>query len=807
MFNTTGNADDPGLFEALADTLPALVRICDVTGNSIWFNKEWLNFRGRSEELERGTGWLDGLHPVDREANLETLSNHFSEQKAYEIKYRLRHYSGQYRWVLHRAAPRFDKQGQFLGYVTACVDLHDATVANYENAQFFGIASDILITSNQNGYIEKASRACEQVLGWTNAELSDIPILDLIHPDDVETSLAAARPLNRGEELIDFENRYRHKDGSYRWLSWRARKDLDSGTVYASAVDITERKLFESELRETIDRYNLAISATSDGIWDWDIETDALYLSPRNIEMLGFQSAAHAPSTATEWRQHLHPDDLAKAKQDIDAYVNGTSSEYITEFRIQHSDGTWRTILSRGTALRNPNGKAYRMTGVHADITAQRQLEDNLRHLKDQAEAANRAKTDFLANMSHEIRTPMNAVIGAAQLLSMGAPLNEKQQKLVGVLKDSANAMMELLNDFLDLSKIESGNLDFAQTEFDARQVVAEVVQLLEVQAQTKGLIIRQANACACVNERLFIGDPTRIRQLLLNLCSNAVKFTEQGEVSVDIFCTAHGADEFETLTFKISDTGVGIGQDKLALIFDKFEQGDSSITRRFGGTGLGLAIVKALVDAMNGKIDVSSEMGKGSVFTVSLPLRRSMASANSNEAAGYDEQEASAVPIVLLVEDMPANVLIAGHFLEEFGYRYEVATDGQQAVDLIRSGKDYDAILMDVQMPVIDGREATKRIRAFETETNRSPNQIIAMTAHAMLVDRTMCLDAGMDDYLSKPFDPKSLEQKLVRAVATRRKAVDRFLGEVGVPDGNNPKTDSTPSTDFGEDSVNAGT
>jgi PAS domain S-box-containing protein len=770
-----------GIFEALADTLPALVRICDVTGASIWFNKEWLAFRGRSVDEERGAGWLEGLHPQDAETSRDVLSHSFAERQPYETRYRLRHHSGQYRWVLHRAAPRVNSAGEFLGFITACVDIHDATVADDERRQFFNVASDILLTSNNDGRIEKVSSACERVLGWTAEDMIRSPLADLVHPDDLAATLATSDILARGQELIDFENRYRHKDGSYRWLSWRARRDVDTGVVYASAMDVTPRKAFEAELRETVNRFNLAISATSDGIWDWDMATDALYVSPRYIEMLGFTGRRDAPKSAADWRQHLHPDDAAVVKTAYESYLSGQTSEYRAIFRMRHADGDWRTILSRGIGLRNDRGEPYRMLGIHADITEQKQMEDNLRLLRDQAEAANRAKSEFLANMSHEIRTPMNAVIGATQLLAMGAPLNERQEKLVGVLKESAGAMMALLNDFLDLSKIESGNLAFDSVQFDARQLVADVLQILEVQSQAKGLAVIQVNDCACIHERLFLGDPTRIRQVLLNLCSNAIKFTDQGSVSVEISCRPTDIEAVEELTFVIRDTGIGIPADKIASIFAKFEQGDATVTRRFGGTGLGLAIVKALVDAMGGTIDVESQPGGGSTFTVRLPLRRAQPIAQAANDADQDAPAVRLAPKILLVEDVPANVYIAQRFLDMFGFRYEVAADGRQALDRIVAGETYDAILMDIQMPVMDGREATRRIRAFERDSARTPHQIIAVTAHAMLADRTQCLEAGMDDYLAKPFEAKALEQKLVRAIAERRKSEDRFLGEVG--------------------------
>ncbi|MGZ3304235.1 MAG: PAS domain-containing protein [Asticcacaulis sp.] len=759
MSRDTEAGQDRALRHALEHT-PAAFGLFDKDGQCVWANAAWLAFRGRILADETGAGWRDGVHSSDLEPVSAGMSGAALAGEVVQLRYRLRRHDGQYRWVLHQAAPRYDAEGRTTGFIVTLIDIHDAVIADIENTRFFNIASDILLTTRADGYIGKINAAIERVLGWSADEITRFRFTDLVHPDDLEATYALREPMLRGVEIVDFENRYRHKDGTYRWLSWRCRYDADCGVAYACAVDITQRKQSEAELKQTIERFNLAISASSEGVWDYDLDSRELYVSQRYRDMLGI-AGTEGPITPEQWKARIHPEDLGHAVDTQMQYIRGLIPEYRVVFRMRHENGGWRTMLSRGTALRDADGRAYRMVGIHADITEQRELEDHLRVLKAQAEAANRAKSEFLANMSHEIRTPMNAVVGAAHILSMGTLAPEKQTQVIGVLKQGANSMLELINDLLDLSRIEARGLELQLGEFDARELVADVVRMLELQAGAKGLNIQQRNECACVNERLFIGDAARIRQILANLCSNAVKFTDSGAISVDILCQPTGAPGIEELRFIINDTGIGIEAEKLEMIFGKFAQADSSVSRRYGGSGLGLTISRALAESMGGGITASSAPGIGSTFVVRLPLER----AGARETGATASRDGRAA--VLLVEDSPGNVLIASHFLEEFGYGFEVATTGIEAVERIRGGARYDAILMDIQMPEMDGREATRQIRRIEKAQNRAPCRIIAMTAHAMLSDREQCLAAGMDDYITKPFDPAVLNAKLRAAMA----------------------------------------
>ncbi|ESQ79209.1 hypothetical protein AEYBE204_09375 [Asticcacaulis sp. YBE204] len=619
-----------------------------------------------------------------------------------------------------------------------------------------------------HGEVMQVNNACERVLGWTSDQICGRPVLDFLHPDDIPAAVSSLENMLRGEQVNAFENRYRTRDGGYRWLSWRYRYDTEDALCYACAVDISQHKTYQLERESAIQRYDMAMTATSEGVWDFDLDTRELKVSDRYKEILGY-SEGDTPRDADDWLALIDPADQANVSKSFDDHLAGLTATYSATFRMQHRSGAWKTILSRGVALRDTTGKAYRAVGIHRDITDQQNRENELHALKERAESANRAKSDFLANMSHEIRTPINAVIGAAHILGRGPLPEEKHLKVVSVLTQSASSLLDLINDLLDLSKIEAGALDLERTPFDARGIVSDVLKTLEIQASSKGLELQQQNRCNCITERLFVGDKGRIGQILLNLCANAVKFTETGTITVGIDCQPTTDPQIEELRFFISDTGVGIAPEKLDAIFGKFEQGDSRLNRRHGGTGLGLAIAKSLTHAMGGQITAQSEIGVGSTFSVRLPLERLGGPVEDDGVTDAPDLLTQGAR-VLIVEDNAANILVATHFLSEFGYDYEVAESGETALAKITEGCRYHLILMDIQMPGMDGRETTRHIRAFELQQNRERCPIIAMTAHALLTDKAQCFDAGMDDYIAKPFDPDVLKAKIAEAVKASR-------------------------------------
>jgi PAS domain S-box-containing protein len=407
---------------------------------------------------------------------------------------------------------------------------------------------------------------------------------------------------------------------------------------------------------------------------------------------------------------------------------------------------------------------AQAATGIASARNLQRTID-----AREKAEHASLAKTEFLANMSHEIRTPMNAIIGLSNLLSMSRPLTGRQQEFINTLKTSADGLLELINDLLDIAKIEANSVDLEKRPFKLDQLIHEVASMMSMRVKEKGLNFTCRDEC--IEGRRFVGDATRIRQIILNLCSNAVKFTEKGGVHVAIDCHPTEDPAVETICIAVTDTGIGIEAEKIDHVFDKFVQADSTITRKYGGTGLGLAITKTLTEIMGGTIALESQLGIGSTFTVCLPLPIAEVSATDDDGelqGGYETAPPDVRPVVLIVEDYAANVLVAQSYLDTLGFRSDVAESGIEAIEL-RKRLQYQAILMDVQMPGMNGFEATQLIREYERREGLDPTPIIGVTAHALAGDRERCLAAGMDDYLSKPFAPAELNAKLLKVLGIK--------------------------------------
>ena len=514
---------------------------------------------------------------------------------------------------------------------------------------FFEVSLDLLVVRELDGRVVRASPSWETVLGHRPDEMEGLPLLRLLHPDDqAATQASVVEVENRGpaDPVTGFINRYRHKNGEYRTLEWRARRVGDR--VYGVARDVTDRVAADRELLE------------------------------------------------------------AKAA----------------------------------------------------------------------AEVANQGKTDFLANMSHEIRTPLNGVIGLIGALAQGE-LTPAQRELVELIDQSGVTLERLVSDILDVAKIEAGHLDFSVGDMDLERELDGVIGTARVKAEAKGLAFHVERGPGARGD--FLGDATRIRQVLSNLLSNAVKFTPEGEISVSIEVADDTPEPgVAMLTLTVRDTGVGFDAEAGETLFQRFSQADSTITRRFGGTGLGLSICRSLVEIMSGEIRVQSQPGEGSCFTVSIPLSRTRSVAAHDAAADAAkaraaEQVSVAVgrtpwigdaPLkVLLAEDHPVNQRVVQAILSGGGMEVTTVGDGAQAVEAFTAGA-FDLILMDMQMPVMDGLTATRAIRAAEQSAGRPRTPLIMLSANAMAQHLQDAADAGADSHLAKPITPGSLMAAIEAAV-----------------------------------------
>ncbi|WP_078121397.1 response regulator [Thiosocius teredinicola] len=516
----------------------------------------------------------------------------------------------------------------------------------------------------------------------------------------------------------------------------------------------------EARLRDSEERFKLATKAADEGVWDWNIRTGKVFMSSRWKALLGYRED-ELPDTLDAWTSRVHPEDLSQAMADLEAYMDGKLSSYDKTVRVRHRDGHYRWIKNRWMAVRDESGMAARIVGTADDITEDVELRDELEQARERAETANRAKSEFLANMSHEIRTPLTAIIGFAELGLLDERGEVDQGEALQAVVDNGRHLRALIDDILDLSKIEADRLEIETVPVALMDLVSACHSGIRGQADAKGLEFAMHFMPPLPS--VVQTDPTRLKQILYNLCNNAIKFTDEGSVRMIVSCDPPQ----HKLMFTVRDEGIGMSPEQIERVFEPFVQADSSTTRRFGGTGLGLSISRRLARRLGGDIEVSSELGVGSVFSVTIdtgPLRSEdmVDNVEALPTAPCESADHAALPLVdgtiLLAEDNPYNQKLIGLNVRKMGAQVTVVENGEEAVEAALGGS-FDLILMDLQMPVMGGIEAVELLRQTMYE-----GPIVALTAHSMIGDRDKVLKAGCTDFLTKPVDWHALHKVIAR-------------------------------------------
>ena len=538
----------------------------------------------------------------------------------------------------------------------------------------------------------------------------------------------------------------------------------------------------QSALAEVERKLSIAVEASGDGLFEVDLIAHHSVVSAGWAAMLGYE-LADLPNP--DLFSLIHPDDRVAVQAEYARHFSGETPHTTSEQRMLCKDGGYKWVLARARLVaRTPEGEPWRLVGTTIDISARKALEQQLERARDIAEDANAAKSMFVANMSHEIRTPLNGVIGIAGVLAR-TDLTPEQRDMVGLVQSSAQILERLLSDVLDQSKLEAGEFELQAAPFDLREAVEAAAELLRPRAEEKALAFEVSYDAAA--DGVFLGDAVRLRQVITNLAANAIKFTERGEVTIALEAE-EGEEDTTLVTITVADTGIGFDKQAAERLFGRFVQADGSISRRFGGTGLGLAISKALTERMGGEISAWSEPGTGSVFTVTVPLERvapTVAQPELQAAAPHSlEAEDESLDIaglrVLVAEDHPTNQRVIQLILGPFGVDVTLVADGQEAVEAFAAG-DFDIVLMDMQMPVMDGLAATREIRRREAETGRPRTPIAMLTANAMDEHRRMATEAGADHHIAKPITPESLFNGMAETLMRGRRTTQPELAVAG--------------------------
>ena len=752
--------------------------------NEVRFSREWKGQLGYEEAELPDTfeSWESRLHPDDSVRTVAYALEYCDHPVGmFRQDFRLRHKDGTYRWIESYASFVTEPDGRRVRLLGSHTDItaRKKAEAARETLQYaidHGMEGFALL--DEHGSYAYMNDAYARMYGYEVSQLVGRSWKVLYDSDQIAKIEATALPSLQTEKFWRGELIGRSIAGTpvhvEIGLQSLPQEGAQHGVLLCTCRDITARKHAEDALRVSEARHRVTLEIATDGLWDWDLTTGQAHYSPSWIRLLGLEQEKIPLSNIADWKTRVHPDDGPWVEQALNDHLEGRMAGFVIEHRVRHCSGEWKWFALRGKVTRwDEAGRPACMMGAMTDIT-ERRLSDaalaqaaqelekknhELEEARDKAIDAAKIKSEFLATMSHEIRTPMNGIIGMTGLL-LDTVLSDEQREYAEMVRRSGEHLLDIINDILDFSKIEAGKLDLEHLDFDVRTTVEDTLALVAERAYAKGLEL----ACIVQSDVPpgIHGDPGRLRQILVNLLGNAIKFTERGDVVLTVTLADDdkvGRVDSLLMKFEVTDSGIGLTSEQQVKLFQPFTQADGSTTRKFGGTGLGLAICKKLVETMGGQVGVRSTVGMGSTFWFTV---RCM-------ACTEDVRQASPIPAslqgrrMLIVDDHPICRQTLEHQLRVKSLAYKSAEDGAQALDLLRDaaerGEPFDLAIVDMQMPKMDGLELARRIKA---ELPISATRLILLTSLGRRGDAKAAQAAGIAAYLTKPIRQSQLYECL---------------------------------------------